>query len=562
MSAKKEDINNTIIDKFLDNNHSENSNNNNINNNLPLKEKNNEEESNNKTKPKEKKKKKSNKVEPELKDIYELIGQKRVSERIRKTGVKNLNEKAISQDLYNKQTKNEIKICSDDDDKELTLSDSTISEDKDYEEELKRKEIEKKEKLLNIPPKFHSKMKPLKFTITGSFNRARASVLKLPHGEVDLPIFMPVGTKAAMKGLLSCDLERMGCKLMLSNTYHLHLQPGDDFIYNNYKNVHNLMKWKKNVLTDSGGFQMVSLDKNMTVTEEGVTFTSHIKDDDRKIFLTPEKSINIQNNLGSDIIMMLDDVLRPNSSEERLKEACHRTIRWLDRCIKAHKNPKTQNLFPIVQGGLDLDLRKWCCDEMVKRDQPGYAIGGLAGGEEKNDFWKVVNVCCENLPKDKPRYLMGLGYPLDLVVCVLLGCDMFDCVFPTRTARFGTAFTNKGFIKLKNNEMKFDFNPIDKECDCEVCKTYSRSYFYLMMNSNPRAASLVSYHNVYYLLKLMGRIRAAIKENKVQEFIDIFFVDYFSYESRDDIKNKYGWVFDALNTTGYETTEIRNRLDL
>eukprot|EP00340_Litonotus_pictus_P011767 CAMPEP_0170538498 /NCGR_PEP_ID=MMETSP0209-20121228/103349_1 /TAXON_ID=665100 ORGANISM="Litonotus pictus, Strain P1" /NCGR_SAMPLE_ID=MMETSP0209 /ASSEMBLY_ACC=CAM_ASM_000301 /LENGTH=348 /DNA_ID=CAMNT_0010840201 /DNA_START=592 /DNA_END=1634 /DNA_ORIENTATION=+ len=348
-----------------------------------------------------------------------------------------------------------------------------------------------------------------------------------------------------MKGLLSTDLERMNCNLLLSNTYHLTLQPGDEFIHNNYTNTHGFMKWNRNILTDSGGFQMVSLDKNMTVSEEGVKFTSHIQGDSREVFLTPEKSINIQNNLGSDIIMMLDDVVRPNSSDERIEEACYRTVRWLDRCIKAHNNPKTQNLFPIVQGGLNMELRKHCAEEMTKREMPGYAIGGLAGGESKDDFWKAVHTSAKHLPLEKPRYCMGIGYPIDLVVCVLLGCDMFDCVFPTRTARFGTGFTKYGFIKLKNSSMKFDFSPIDPECDCEVCLKYTRAYFYLLSDTS-RSSSLISYHNVYFLLRLLGRMRKSIIDGKAQEFVNSFFINQFRDLSKDEISLEYGWVFDVL----------------
>jgi tRNA-guanine transglycosylase len=507
-----------------------------------------------------------------------LTASKRLSERIKKTGVKNLNEKTISKIKDSNDYLNEDK-----EDWDLTLSEETISDYKPIpNEETKQPNLNLKNKnpfKVNKPTssgtvdkntkdtkntknkKSKNNKSAMKFKVLGTFGKARASLLTLPHGNVELPIFMPVGTKAAMKGLLSCDLQRMNCNLMLSNTYHLTLQPGDEFINKYYDTVHNYMKWNKNVLTDSGGFQMVSLDANMTVDEKGVTFKSHIEGDNREIFLTPEKSIEIQNNLGSDIIMMLDDVLRPNSSKERLKEACHRTVRWLDRCILAHKNPDKQNLFPIVQGGLDLELRKWCCDEMVKRDQPGYAIGGLAGGEEKDDFWKVVDVCCENLPKDKPRYLMGVGYPVDLVACVLLGCDMFDCVFPTRTARFGTAFTNKGFIKLKNKEMKFDFNPIEPDCDCEVCKRYTRSYFYLLTNHNARACALVSYHNVYYLLNLMKKLRKAIIDNNVESFAKDFFVNQLETLNKEEIV-KFTWIFDALDKAGINTTDIKNQLSI
>lgn len=405
----------------------------------------------------------------------------------------------------------------------------------------------------SISKSISSLKKPLKFEVIAKFNKARASILTLPNGEVLTPVYMPVGTKAAMKGLLSCDMERMGCKLMLSNTYHLALEPGEDFIDQNYNGVHNYMKWNRNLLTDSGGFQMVSLSKFTKVTEEGVEFQSHIEGDDRVIMLTPEKSIQIQNKLGSDIMMALDDVLKPTSEPGSLKFACDRTLRWIDRCIKAHSKPETQNLFGIVQGGLDLEMRKYCTQEMIKRDLPGYAIGGLAGGESKEDFWKVVNVCTKYLPEDKPRYLMGVGYPLDLVLCSLLGVDMFDCVFATRTARFGTGFTNKGFLKLKGEKNKFDFDPIEPECDCEVCKNYTRAYFYVQFPKNERSVNLISYHNVYYLLNLMKKIRTAIINGNVNEFVKKFVTDlYFTEKDKDNFSYPQ-WVKDALDAAGVNT---------
>ena len=299
---------------------------------------------------------------------------------------------------------------------------------------------------------------------------------------------------------------------------------------------------------------MVSLSKLMTVTEEGVEFTSHIEGDDRKIMLTPEKSIQIQNKLGSDIMMALDDVLKPTSEPGSLKNACDRTIRWIDRCIAAHSRPKEQNLFAIVQGGLDLDMRKYCTEELVKRNLPGYAIGGLAGGEKKDDFWKVVDCCTNYLPKDKPRYLMGVGYPLDLVVCTLLGVDMFDCVFATRTARFGTGFTNKGFLKLKNESNKYDFGRIEPTCDCEVCEKYTRSYFYFQFPKNERAVNLISYHNVYYLLNLMKKLRISIIEGKVNIFVKNFFTELYEKEnSKGKTESDYPqWIKEALTAAGVD----------
>ena len=407
-------------------------------------------------------------------------------------------------------------------------------------------------------PEIHPSISPLKFKVVATFNRARASEMTLPHGTVITPVYMPVGTKGTMKGLLACDLERMKCNLMLSNTYHLALEPGDEFLNSAYggterRGIHNYMNWKGNILTDSGGFQIVSLAQLSVRSEQGVEFVSHIKGDDRKIMLSPEKSMQIQNNIGSDIMMAFDDVIRPTSNINEIYDACERSLRWIDRCIKAHSRKKEQNLFGIIQGGLDLDLRKTAVLEMNKRNLPGYAIGGLAGGEKKEDFWKVVDTCTELMPKDKPRYLMGVGYPVDLVVCALLGVDMFDCVFATRTARFGTAFTNSGFRKLKSEQNKFDFQPIEPECDCEVCKKYTRSYFYLTINKNPRAVSMISFHNIYYLLNLLRRLRQSIIDKKVNEFC----IDFFSKQ----FDRKYPrWIYDALKKAGVDVSFMADDL--
>ena len=325
--------------------------------------------------------------------------------------------------------------------------------------------------------------KALKFEIIATFNRARAGILTLPHGKVLTPVYMPVGTKGAMKGLLSADLERMGSKLMLSNTYHLGFEPGGEFLQKNFgekdnRSVHHYMKWNNNLLTDSGGFQIGSLVKLSEKSEKGVEFISHISGDDTRLMLTPEKSMEIQNDLGSDIIMALDDVISAMEKEGAIYDSCERSLRWLDRCIKAHKRKEDQNLYGIVQGGINLDLRKKACIEWTKRNCPGYAIGGMAGGESKQDFIDTVDICGELLPKNKPRYLMGIGYPVDLVICTLLGVDQFDCVFATRTARFGTALTDYGFLKIKAEKNKYEFGPIDPTCKCEVCLKYSRSYLY------------------------------------------------------------------------------------
>ncbi|KIV90357.1 queuine tRNA-ribosyltransferase, variant [Exophiala mesophila] len=265
-----------------------------------------------------------------------------------------------------------------------------------------------------------------------SASKARASTLHLPHGSVQLPIFMPVATQASLKGLTPEQLEDTSCKLCLNNTYHLGLKPGQN-VLDLVGGAHKLQGWNYNILTDSGGFQMVSLLKLARVTEEGVRFLS--PHDGSPMLLTPEHSMSLQNSIGSDIMMQLDDVIQTTSPDHaRMKEAMERSVRWLDRCIVAHKKPETQNLFCIIQGGLDLDLRRQCTVEMLQRDTPGIAIGGLSGGEAKADFCKVVDTCTDLLPENKPRYVMGIGYPEDIVVAVALGADMFDCVWPTRTA--------------------------------------------------------------------------------------------------------------------------------
>ena len=410
-----------------------------------------------------------------------------------------------------------------------------------------------------IPPETHEvypETKALKFEIVAKFNRARAGILTLPHGKVLTPVYMPVGTKGAMKGLLSADLERMGCKLMLSNTYHLGFEPGGEFLKNNFgekdnRSVHHYMKWNYNLLTDSGGFQIASLTKLSERSETGVNFISHMTEDNSHLMLTPEKSMEIQNDLGSDIIMALDDVISPFSKGGAVYDSCERSLRWLDRCIKAHKRKDEQNLYGIVQGGINVELRKSACIEWKKRNLPGYAIGGMSGGESKQEFCDTVAICGEMLPENKPRYLMGIGYPVDLVVCALLGVDQFDCVFATRTARFGTALTDKGNLKIKSEKNKYDFGPIDDKCECEVCKKYSRSYLYFLLNNNQRAVELISFHNVYYLLNLMKRLREAIINNKVNEFVEDFLRNQYS-----NTKEIPEWVYNALVKAGCDVSFI------
>lgn len=285
--------------------------------------------------------------------------------------------------------------------------------------------------------------------------------------------------------------------------------------------LHEFMNWPRATLTDSGGFQMVSLLRFSSVSEQGVHFQSPV--DGSGLLLTPEKSIGLQNEIGADIIMALDDVVPATTTGPRVEDACRRTLRWIDRCIAAHKRKDAQSLFGIVQGGLDARLRKLCCDGLVERDLPGYAIGGLSGGEEKEAFWRVVDQCTGLLPEGKPRYCMGVGYPEDLIVCVTLGADMFDCVYPARTARFGTALVPEGLVKIRHEKMSGDCRPVQEGCGCYCCMNYTRSYLHFLGRSEGSvAAQLLTVHNVGYLTRLMGRAREAIVEGRFEWFVQEF----------------------------------------
>ncbi|CAA9961860.1 hypothetical protein PTMSG1_05237 [Pyrenophora teres f. maculata] len=370
---------------------------------------------------------------------------------------------------------------------------------------------------------------------------ARAATLHLPHGPVPLPIFMPVATQASLKGLTPDQLEDQGCRLCLNNTYHLGLKPGQATL-DAIGGAHKLH------------FQMVSLLKLAKVTEEGVRFLS--PHDGSPMLLTPEHSISLQNSIGSDIIMQLDDVIATTSPDHaRMKEAMERSIRWLDRCIQEHKYPERQNLFCIIQGGLDLEMRRECAAEMVARDTPGIAIGGLSGGEEKESYCNVVKTCTELLPEKKPRYVMGVGYPEDLVVSVALGADMFDCVWPTRTARFGNAITARGTVNLRNAMYSEDFGPIEEGCNCTCCRPTSegglgitRAYVYHVTAKETAGAHLLTMHNVHYQLNLMRLAREAIMEDRYPQFVKGFFSTLYSGD-----KEKYPkWAVDALKGVGVD----------
>lgn len=354
------------------------------------------------------------------------------------------------------------------------------------------------------------------------------------------PVFMPVGTRGTAKGITAAQLAALGCRICLGNTYHLGTRPGPELVQRS-GGLHGFMDWPHNLLTDSGGFQMVSLSELSEVTEEGVLFRSPYGGGD--ILLTPEKSIEIQNALGADIVMQLDDVVSSTTTGPRVEEAMKRSVRWLDRCIAANRSPERQNLFAIIQGGLDPALRTQCLEAMTLRDVPGFAIGGLSGGEDKGLFWRMVKLSTERLPRDKPRYLMGVGYATDLVVCVALGCDMFDCVFPTRTARFGSALVPGGSLQLKNHQFARDFRPIDADCGCPTCQRHSRAYLHALLRTEPAALHHLTVHNIAYQLNLMASIRQSILEQRFPQFVRRF------------LSSRYGaripaWVREALDAAG------------
>lgn len=327
---------------------------------------------------------------------------------------------------------------------------------------------------------------------------ARISSYTLHHGTASLPTFMPVATKACMKATLPQFLDE---NIILSNTYHCR---------NLKHSLESFMSYKKPMLTDSGGFQIVSL-KDAKVSEKGVTFY-----DNEEVLLKPEDSIRIQNFLGADIIMQLDDVVNPLTERKRVEEAMYRSIRWLKRCIDSHENTN-QILFPIVQGGLHEDLRKTCITEMLKNNVKGIAIGGLSGGENKEDFIRIVRFCINNLPKEIPKYVMGVGYPEDVLCIIALGADMSDCVYPTRTARFGRAFTDYGDINLAKAEYKNVLTGVEG-CGCFMCVNHSLGYVHSLKGTS-NYCSLISIHNIFYMRNLVNRAKKAIMEDCLEDFV-------------------------------------------
>lgn len=363
----------------------------------------------------------------------------------------------------------------------------------------------------------------IKYELIKNDGKARLGKLKTNYGTFDTPMFMPVGTLANVKTLTPEELYDMNSAVILANTYHLWLRPGEDIV-SKAGGLHKFMNYNGPILTDSGGFQVFSLAKKKDITEEGVTFKSHI--DGKKLFLTPELSIQIQNKLDSDIAMSFDECIPYPASYEYAKQSTERTIRWAERGKEVHNNPN-QSLFGIVQGGEYEDLRKYSAQETVKLDFDGYSIGGTSVGEDKDTMYKMIDYAIKYLPLDKPRYLMGVGEPIDLLEGVARGVDMFDCVLPTRLARHGNAFTRNGRINLKNLKYKEDFNSIEDDCDCYTCKNYTKAYIrHLITCDEVLGGRLLSIHNIRFLIKEMEEIRKAINDDCFEEYKNEFIEKY------------------------------------
>ncbi len=347
--------------------------------------------------------------------------------------------------------------------------------------------------------------------------RARVGRLTTPHGVVNTPVFMPVGTQATVKAVPPRDLKEIGAEIILGNTYHLYLRPGHDLV-EEAGGLHQFMNWDGSILTDSGGFQVFSLSSLNRISEEGVLFHSHI--DGSRHFFSPERAIAIENALGADIIMAFDECTPYPCEHSYAKEAMERTHRWAMRSKQAHKRPDTQALFGIIQGSTYADLRQESAKFLVDLDFPGYGIGGLSTGEPKPLMYEMLEVTVPLIPKDKPRYLMGVGSPDCLMEGTIRGVDMFDCVLPTRVARNGTAFTSQGRVVIRNATYARDFSPLDPNCDCYACRNFTRAYLrHLIKAQEILAYQLLSIHNLRYLISIMQGLRQAILEDRTLEYV-------------------------------------------
>lgn len=353
---------------------------------------------------------------------------------------------------------------------------------------------------------------------------ARLGEIITPHGTFPTPMFMPVGTLATVKSIAPEELESMGANIILSNTYHLWLRPGEDIV-EEAGGLHKFMNWDKGILTDSGGFQVFSLSDLRRIEEEGVHFRNHLNGS--KMFLSPEKAINIQNKLGPDILMSFDECPPFDESFDYVKKSVERTSRWAERGLKAHAKPDSQGLFGIIQGAGFKELRQQSARDLVSMDFPGYSIGGLSVGEPKESMNKVLEYTTPLIPDDKPRYLMGVGTADSLIDGVMRGVDMFDCVLPTRIARNGTCMTSKGRVVIKNAQYERDFGPLDDKCDCYTCRNYTRAYIrHLIKADETFGLRLTSYHNLYFLLNVMKDVRQAIMDDNLLEYRESFFEEY------------------------------------
>lgn len=378
-----------------------------------------------------------------------------------------------------------------------------------------KSEINGEENSEKYDEKLSEKQQHKHFQVLKTHNKARRGRLQTAHGTIETPVFMAVGTKATVKAMTPEELLECGTQIVLGNTYHLHLRPGEKLI-KKMGGLHKFMNWNKPILTDSGGFQVFSLSGLRTLTEEGVEFRSHL--DGGKYFISPEKSMEIQMDLGSDIIMAFDECLQYPATEEQIEKSMALTYRWLLRSKEAMTR-KESHLFGIIQGGLDLKHRMKSLEQITSVDLPGYALGGFSVGEPIHLMHELLPQVAPHMPADRPRYLMGVGTPIDLLIAINSGVDMFDCVMPTRVARNGTLFTWQGKVSIKRTEYKEDPTPLDPECDCYTCKNYSKAYLrHLFLSGEILGSRLNTIHNIYFYMKLMEKARAAIEAGTWDEF--------------------------------------------
>ena len=368
-------------------------------------------------------------------------------------------------------------------------------------------------------------IKEFSFNLKAQDNKARRGEIKTAKGTIQTPVFMPVGTAGTVKALKTSDVAKSGAEIILGNVYHLMLRPTSELI-EKMGGLHKFMNWNKSILTDSGGFQVMSLSKIRKISDEGVEFSSHI--DGSKHFLTPEKSIEIQHQLGSDITMIFDECVEYPATYDKAKKAMERSIDWALRSKNAFKKRDGFGIFGIVQGSTFKDLREISAQKLIEIDFNGYAIGGLAVGEGQKEMFEVLDYCTDFLPQNKPRYLMGVGKPSDIVGAVARGIDMFDCVIPTRSGRTGQAFVHNGVINIRNAKYRFDDKPLDEKCSCYACENHSRAYLHHLVKSNEiLGAMLLTEHNIFYYQDLMRDIRQEIENKNFDNFYNNFFAKDF-----------------------------------